>query len=1258
MSSSKRFNSEDENTYKRTRFDLVTQNDYSTQYVEVEESTFGDMSFYITVTPIENFNTFDDLILYDSISQTLRSRMKQSLLRNGVSLEKIIESDNFEVFMKNIDDSSQKASTERSLKLSEITSKLLLDLFARATNSGSNPDLRLSSVYWRIYINPLVFERGASDEEDIKHKGLFRPFTPTECFPYNLKELGCAAISISLGLKKKETKRNYFTSKKFTRFIFETQEKLSFKDPLQVSFQEIIDNTIIAFKDYRAALFIDSLKKTIVGKGAEYIKNNNYRLDKTLFIYYDSIKKHYRLVSGPQYFVSIKNSGCVLCLDCCVSYNAQSNSGSCECGKTGRTRPYVFIQCPQCGEEFIESHKKHHSCGETQCKWCHVYYNENKICTHTCPLKADFTKTSRIFYQDSYSEDYKEYVVEDKLRYDRYIYAYQERMGQLIGYEPVNKRDPPKQELWAWDIESKFITVPGKTTKEFEVDEITGRYVLDQDKNVKYVEKQILAHVPVFIHAQNVFTKQKRSFNSMKDFIIFAENYDKKNPIVKIFWAHNSSGYDSKLLMEAAFELGIDINPLMRGTKILNLKLKHSTFMDTMLHLRGSLKSLGESFKLDGLKKGYFPYLYCTDENIRKHKEDRENNILTFIPEKHYFGLDSFKSKKDWDDFNLWHDSQKDIEWNFEEELESYCVNDVSMLSNIMEIYHRGIIELISVKYKHLAISPWFSPTMAGWVHQLQLVHLNYGANIYDMTADEVVEYAENTWCSLQVDHHYYASKAMRGGMTNICKYISEEPMHYQDIQSSYPTVQMLKECVYPVGTPTMEVFNKKYYPCTFCAHKPFDECNHSLNSRIEQQRKNYKQLKIKDYTLKPDMTQIEIENYCRDFFGIITIDCIPPRNLYHPLIQKYDIKEKKVIGTLLPIIEETIPSNILHEAIKIGYKITRVHRGDRYKCRDSIWRNGCLGQLYIAKMRNAGKIKLEDQERVKNTFMEKFNIDLGDMNLFEKNDVLKAMAKGPVTAAWGKLGESTDHDQTTVFRDNSQKGYEFFIESKKNNINITDIKKAGENYIINSKVDRERVRPNLHKGYMPAAVFVTAYGRIALWKQLVFIDPPGTLGKHLRVIMYDTDSILYTKSKKYLDDQGNEQILEQGPKIPEGDCLGDWETEKIEKEHSNGIYKFYSVGPKSYAIIYGDKKELLKLKGATIKHAHGEMITADHFKEMVLLKTKISMPQMSFDYRKGELLNAITTRHFLKDVQFNEQYVKGTFNNEDFRGYPFGYQE
>jgi hypothetical protein len=179
----------------------------------------------------------------------------------------------------------------------------------------------------------------------------------------------------------------------------------------------------------------------------------------------------------------------------------------------------------------------------------------------------------------------------------------------------------------------------------------------------------------------------------------------------------------------------------------------------------------------------------------------------------------------------------------------------------------------------------------------------------------------------------------------------------------------------------------------------------------------------------------------------------------------------------------------------------------------------------------------------------------------------------------------------------------------------------------------RTKKRPDLHRGYLPVAVFVTAYGRLKLWREL------NKLGK--RVVMYDTDSIIYAPS-----------IAEYN--IPEGNCLGDWETEKFQTKNG-GIGKFVSIGPKSYCITANNGQEEMKLKGVSLKYAHERMINGSIMEDVLKRGRVLSLPQLNFDY---EVNKGISTRKFTKTIEFIEANVKGDYRSEEFRRYPYGFQE
>jgi hypothetical protein len=78
------------------------------------------------------------------------------------------------------------------------------------------------------------------------------------------------------------------------------------------------------------------------------------------------------------------------------------------------------------------------------------------------------------------------------------------------------------------------------------------------------------------------------------------------------------------------------------------------------------------------------------------------------------------------------------------------------------------------------------------------------------------------------------------------------------------------------------------------------------------------------------------------------------------------------------------------------------------------------------------------------------------------------------------------------------------------------------------------------------------------------------------RVLMCDTDSVKYYSTG----------AAEEFQIIP-GTALGQWEDE-------GSLDEFVSIGLKSYAMRFADGKEELKVKGCSLRRAHGKLINFD----------------------------------------------------------------
>lgn len=84
------------------------------------------------------------------------------------------------------------------------------------------------------------------------------------------------------------------------------------------------------------------------------------------------------------------------------------------------------------------------------------------------------------------------------------------------------------------------------------------------------------------------------------------------------------------------------------------------------------------------------------------------------IPDKRFFDISfSISTQKELDEeFTPWYDSWAGrTDWNFKNELEMYCKNDVDVLCAIVKKHHETCVGVLSRFQEYLAISPWHFPT-------------------------------------------------------------------------------------------------------------------------------------------------------------------------------------------------------------------------------------------------------------------------------------------------------------------------------------------------------------------------------------------------------------------------------------------------------------------------------------------------------------------------------------------------------------------
>ena len=288
--------------------------------------------------------------------------------------------------------------------------------------------------------------------------------------------------------------------------------------------------------------------------------------------------------------------------------------------------------------------------------------------------------------------------------------------------------------------------------------------------------------------------------------------------------------------------------------------------------------------------------------------------------------------------------------------------------------------------------------------------------------------------------------------------------MHYQDIQSSYPSVQLDRNNLYPVGTPIIEVHDPVYYPCVFHSQDPLFVATDSNRCRDSLDRKREA---AQHPTRKETIIEVSPQNlhdYIQNFFGFLVVDIIPNSDRYHQTIQVHD--DKRIMPQCSKTHRYPVFSEMLKYEISKGAVVTKIYRADRYNSTPSPWNGGPLSILYKCKMQHSKVIDPNDYSRITER-MATFGVDCSTIASWAKNKTRKQIAKGIITAAWGKHAESVNHSQTEMFKSESSEAWDFYESILQNRHRVSNITSIGEFIKFDYKENRI-VRPKLNNQYLP----------------------------------------------------------------------------------------------------------------------------------------------------------------------------------------------
>lgn len=895
-----------------------------------------------------------------------------------------------------------------------------------------------------------------------------------------------------------------------------------------------------------------------------------------IYLLYLPTENHYGMITSSveQFYKKYYNDRNLrFCTKCRTLHTTRQ---SCQCMGSRPKRKQKVKKCPNCNMR----HQSNCNCGETRCRFCQAYITSEFDPNHRCLLMGN---------------------------------PYEERSKET--------------KIWAFDIEAKL-------EEEIQSETIPHATLDDQHQyttELIYYHQTLLLHQANYIYCKEIYTGETKEFDTtdcLQHFLQWALDYNEGN---HRFFSFNGSGYDTRLIYEALCKMGVanNISLITRGLKMVQLQYQKCFFQDAMLHVPGSIRSLAKTICPSIVLKGFFPYRF----NKLEHWD-----YIGSPPTLDWWDIPWIcKSEEELQEFNEYYQSIQHItNWSLQQELKKYCQNDVDILVEIMRHTENTYKE--TFQYSD---SPWFYATGPSYFHKMKLKSLAMEAEMPNpKNKDEFKEWlskidVQQHWVALISNEYNFARRALRGGRTEVKQLLlelTEEEwnqgyrIRYLDICSMYPSVQLDPELQYPTGVPEIHIWTDRYQVCGYHQSSESCSCTNPQPDRL---------LRIVE---KPKPTKEELihDPY---WFGIVAATVKAPNNMVHPVLVTYCEYLNKCIATCESF-EGVFTSVELREALISGYELIELHRFDRYHSGPSKWISTMKEQYVIKLQYSYNQLQPEQLNELirDHAYYEMEDLIRDKAPQFTKNTAMKNAAKRVLNAQWGKHAQKMNMVETEIISEsNTESMKTMFDNICEQNVYLKNAMALPHHHLFQYERNTKKVKLDLHSTYLPVAVFVTAYSRLKLWREMVKY---GT-----RLLMCDTDSIVVLHKPGLYE-------------TPTGKGLGQWEIEDIDSKHG-GIQKFVGLAPKTYSIKCRDGNESTKTKGISLRRNSENLVNYHVMSELMKRYLEngeqriIKVPQQQFQYKMGK---GIQSTIALKDLSIQPSHFKGILRNNYL--FPFGYQD
>jgi hypothetical protein len=767
-----------------------------------------------------------------------------------------------------------------------------------------------------------------------------------------------------------------------------------------------------------------------------------------LCIYYDHLSEHFLPIFNLATFLQRRSIDVSFRLD--TMYSSETAASQSSGAHVMHTKDRQMTYCPYCDRGIYVNKEDTHECHQLRCFCCQVIFFSLsellkhidpsllqssfrcKSCGQVCFGKHCFRRHRLICNKTVYLRCYqcqrnvlKTYAAKhqchkykcfncEKDVLNPIVYTNPNHPNGYIKYHRCSMKPPARDALK--EIEKEC-------SRSFFAFDFESR--LDRD-----VFKDIVIHIhvvncissaPIYIarnQEERIGLEQKVVQNtvtqsSLEDFwnhLVTVSTSDEN-----IWIAHNFKGYDGRILYDfLVHDMGIvPFDIIKAGGKIMKLVFLHPNdmkrrliFQDSLCHIATSLAMMPSMFGLDRsvVKKGYFPYKFNVLEN---------EDYIGPIPDKAYFDYDRISDKTD---FDIWYAEKLKEPYDFQNEMRTYCENDVLVLSLSLSAYMS-----ICLEYS-FGINPMLSLTIA------QFTFFMYKAKFLPRDTIYFLDESLDT----------FARRALHGGNTNTRRlYYSctpseagtiqhgEKGLRYIDVQSLYPTVQYYDPL--PVGYPITNFFTDNQQPS---------------------------------------------EQKLRTFFGFIECDLVPVKNVFHPFIARYS--NHRLSMDLHPH-RRVVVTSVEFQAAVFGEEAycdcTHVYRIDEYQSSTSLFKQFIEVWLKL-KIISSKPPPIETFSTFQTTLKERLNIDV-TWDEFNFNPSLRTLAKLVLNSLWGKFGQRTKMPKTKIFQTANQL-YDYYEKIRMGLYEEKEHLPVGHVSFIKKFVETQE----WNKKNTAVACFVTAHAR------------------------------------------------------------------------------------------------------------------------------------------------------------------------------------